>query len=217
MFINVKIPTDKINNIVDVTRKALDYCREVDAVIADLPPVSKEMDGQRAVDARKEKLDDYAAKKKSMLSVAKESVAQIIESSKADIDAQTTPSGEMISENKDFMLFEHGFIKSPDQLSRLVNKHIGTDHAIPFAMIAEDYAKKNKWGASFEVHTDEGAVRDYLDQVYDVSNKALDFPGGYYDAYVCDPEFLEKVAAAFGVLKNYSAERTSGYNPEESD
>ena len=118
MYINVKIPTNKIKAIADITKAALEYCREVDKIVSELPKVDKNMDGQRAVDAREAKIADYDLKKRVMLETAKEKISPIAESFMADIDAQTTPSGDMILKNPDFLLFEHNFIKSPEQLPR---------------------------------------------------------------------------------------------------
>ena len=205
MFISVKIPVDKIKAVADVTKTALDGYREIDKTIAELPVVSKEMDGQRAVDAREAKLALFAAQKTQLLEDAKAKIEPLIADYQADIDEQTTPSGDLIQKNSDFLLFERGFIKSPDQLSRLIEKHLNTEHGLIFAMIAEGYAKARSWGADFDVLTDEGAVRDFGDEVIKICRKALEFPGGYFDTYVSDESFLDKVAAAFGVLGSFAA------------
>lgn len=212
MYINVKIPTNKLKSIAGITKAALDYCREVDDIISALPKVDKNMDGQRAVDVQEAKIADYNLKKTVMLKTTKEKIGPMIRDVIVSIDAQTTPSGDMIAQNPDFLLFDHNLIKSPEQLERLVNKHVNEPHGIIFAMSAEDYAKSRNWGADFDLYTDEGAVRDFIEQVAEICQNALEFPGGYYDVYVSDDEFIEKVAAAHGILKSYATQ--SGAFPE---
>ena len=112
MFISVKIPVDKIKAVADVTKTALDGYREIDKTIAELPVVSKEMDGQRAVDAWEAKLAQFAAQKTQLLEDAKAKIEPLIADYQADIDEQTTPSGDLIQKNSDFLLFERGFIKA---------------------------------------------------------------------------------------------------------
>lgn len=199
MFINVTIPVDKLKTIAEVARSALDKYREINETINNLPVVSKELDGQRAIDARQAKLEEYAAQKVELMDTAKAKIEPIISEYQAAIDAQTTPSGEEVESNKDFALFRYGAITSPEQLSRLVKKN----PSLVFALNAEKYAKANGWGADFDVMTDEGAVRDFGDEVVNICRRALEFPGGYYDAYVTEDNFLESVAAAYGVLESY--------------
>lgn len=204
----LKMPVNNISNAVRIAKKNKAFVSGLESKFREKHPFRNQQEARtmRGETGEREYMQDFA-KLDAERQTAKEAALQEIAAERgkavAFIDEQVTLNGnDVIGDNAgDVELLRLGLISSPDQLTKILEKHDNR----AFRALAEHYATERGW-EGFSFIAKENSVREYTERAFDGLSAAVEIPGGLAEMqYTQAPEEYARMAGAFGLSEEFSA------------
>ena len=213
-IVSLKLPIDEVEAAIKAARRAKAAQEAVNQEAAELPTEqdAQQLRGFEGVQRLHEQQAAFDARKQEIIQRAQSEINALEEKAVAFIDAQTTPDGaDIVGENAgDFAVIEHNLVATPEQLSRILEKHDN----VAFRMAAQRYAADpaRNW-EGFNFFDKERAIREYTAQLFDNLKHAAANPfRPVYWQYVEMPTEYLRIARAYGLENEFAASGGSRLN-----
>lgn len=205
--IHLQLPIDEIEAAIKAARRSKDEQEAVNQEAAELPTEQEvqRLKGFEGVQRLHEQRAAFDARKQKIIERAQSEIVELEQKAVAVIDVQTTPDGnDIVGENAgDFAVIEHNLVATPEQLSRILEKH----NNVAFRMAASRYAAdpSRNW-EGFNFFDKESAVREYTAQLFDNLKHAAANPfRPVFWQYVETPTEYLRIARAYGLESEFLA------------
>ncbi len=205
-IVSIKVPVAQIAKGIKVAKTASSKLTVIDNNLKSFGETEAEARskfGESGVVKRSEEIAKAEAVKAGIISDAQAEIKSFETAAHAFIDDQTTPNGDdIIGANAgDFALIEHGLIETPEKLQRVLDKHQNT----AFRYAAQKYAAARNW-EGFSFFTDESAVHEYTNQVFENLAFAAANPYSLVSMQYTDtPNEYARIAEAYGISEQFAA------------
>ena len=196
----ISIQRDMFEQARETVISVIEQWKEVEAQKQALLPLNKELDGQKAVEARALEVKEMEEAQNRISEQGLTEIEKQRDRFMAELTNQSMPKGEDL-ENPDYRLIRDGLIESALELNEIVARHDN----IAFVRAAQNYSIAHGWpgyhGEVLALMQVIGNMSHFSMTFFDLCEIAVKKPDGVAAMQISDESEINRMATAYGVLK----------------
>lgn len=196
----IKINKKPINKVSELIREEIQGFNALDEKRAELRGINAV--GSISPNAYNEEVAKLDTAKAALIAATKADVAKAKEEFFKDLDNTLSINGaDLVGDNEaDYVLFRDNLINTPEDLDRIMEKHIDSP---AFRVAATNYAERKGW-QGMEYLTAEDRIREFAEEFFKRADMAADAPtGSYWGMFVTSDDAIREQVRAYNLVYEY--------------